>query len=129
MLWELAKRYLLNLVPQFAAIDKKKKLDKNEFIRIIEFIKNDDKLIVKDGLHSQKMIDDETIDKIYCKNELLEEYLPLVFIYIGIQALRYENDFDHAVLGQKILEKEIQKYIIPPPNFINSEFDIKKMDL
>ena len=90
MLWELAENYLLNLLPEFSAIDKNKKLD---------------------------------------KNEILELYLPLVFIAIGIEALRKEADLEHAVLGQKTLEKEILEHIKPKHSFINKEFDIKKMDL
>ena len=63
------------------------------------------------------------------QNDTVDEYLPLVFIKIAIEALRRENDLEHAEIGYKLLETIIQKALHPKPEFYNKEFDINLLDI
>ena len=102
-----ATRSLLLQKPTLLSIPKQGYKIDNDYLSIIDFIKDNCKIQQKDYQHIQKLIEDKSVLKRYFSNEIAEEFNYLPFIQLGIEFLLEHAEFEDAQKGKIILEKII----------------------
>lgn len=106
-----ATRRLLLQKPTLLSIPKQGyKIDDN-YISVIDFIKDNCKIQQRDYQHMLKLIEDKTVLKRYFSDEIIKEFDYLPFIELGIEFLLEHCELENAQKGKIILENHIHNLL------------------